>query len=79
MSAIHQGVKSMAAPCTPVQLQARTDLVSCIAAFYAALKDQMELGDIQMMLKWLSRLSRYPVGLEDQTGAWALAAAGQLR
>ena len=58
----------MAAPNTSAPLQARTEMLSCITTLLATLREQLELQDVQMLLRWLDAFARCPVGVGEGGG-----------
>lgn len=42
--------------------QARTELLSSLAVIHATLGDQLGAGDIRLILGWMDRMARFPIG-----------------
>ncbi len=64
-AAPHAGVAIMACPGTLATLQSRQELLSTITTVYGVLRERMDRQQLLMVVRWLDRFARYPVGAED--------------
>uniref|UniRef100_A0A7S0NBW2 Mon2 C-terminal domain-containing protein n=1 Tax=Chlamydomonas leiostraca TaxID=1034604 RepID=A0A7S0NBW2_9CHLO len=76
LRALDQGVRTMSQPLTHAPLQARTELLSGLTAIHAVLRDQLGADDLRLLLGWLDRLARYPMGQEDSVSMHAPVGGG---
>lgn len=55
----------MACPGTLATLQSRQELLSTITTVYGVLRERMDRQQLLLVVRWLDRFARYPVGAED--------------
>jgi hypothetical protein len=69
MNAIEAAVLVMATPDSPVPLQARSELLTGLAAAYSAQKatSAFDVEDTEALLRWCNAFARYPLGADDVT------------
>jgi hypothetical protein len=68
ISTVDTAIGVMARPGCPVPLQARSELLTGLAAAYAAQKQGgFDLEDTEALLRWCAGLARCPLGVDDVT------------